>query len=258
MEINNKIIDIFTVKKQELITPHYLRITFHIPERLVDQLKSVKEGSNNKLFIPSQRTDNIHFPNGEKSNTVEESIEHIRTYTNRKIDLFNRELQIDFVLHEDYGPASSWALRAKAGDKLKVAMKQDTKLLVPKYDRYILIGDHTALPVISCILEQLPDGVEAEILLEVYGAKDEIPLPSNARTQIRWLYNPHPEKGSYLASISKTLLRDKKENETYIYIAAEYETVNKLRNYLKNRLMWDSVNYAAVSYWTTTESSLAN
>ncbi|AWG22870.1 hypothetical protein FFWV33_15715 [Flavobacterium faecale] len=258
MEINNKIIDIYTVKKQELITPHYLRITFHIPESLVEQLKSVKEGSNNKLFIPSQGTHNIHLPNEEKSSSVEESIEQVRTYTNRKIDLFNRELKIDFVLHEDYGPASSWASKAKPGDKLKVAMKQGIKPLVPKYDRYILIGDYTALPVISCILEQLPDGVKAEVLLEVYGAKDEIPLLSKTETQIRWLHNPHPEKGSYLASISKTLLRDKKENETYIYIAAEYETVNKLRDYLKNRLMWDSVNYAAVSYWTTTESSLAN
>lgn len=250
MDINNKIIAVFTVKKQELITPHYIRITFHIPERLVEQLKNVKEGSNNKLFIPSKGTNSIHFPDEEKSYTVEESIEQVRTYTNRKIDLFNRELEIDFVLHEDYGPASSWASRAKVGDKLKVGMKQGTKPLVPKSDRYLLIGDHTALPVISCILEQLPDGVEAEILLEVYGVKDEIPLPSNARTQITWLHNPYPEKGSYLASISKTMLRDKKENETYIYIAAEYETVNKLRNYLKNRLIWDSINYAAVSYWT--------
>lgn len=254
MDINNKIIAVFTVKKQELITPHYIRITFHIPERLVEQLKSVKEGSNNKLFIPSQGIDSIHFPNEKKSNTVEESIEQVRTYTNRKLDLFNQELRIDFVLHEDYGPASSWASRAKAGDRLKVGMKQGTKPLVPTSDRYLLIGDHTALPVISCILEQLPDGVEAEIFLEVYGAKDEIPLPSNARTQITWLHNPHPEKGSYLASISKTMLRDKKENETYIYIAAEYATVNKLRNYLKNRLIWDSINYAAVSYWKAGKS----
>lgn len=92
--------------------------------------------------------------------------------------------------------------------------------------------------------------MEAEILLEVYSTKDEIPLPSNARTQITWLHNPHPEKGSHLASIAKKMLRDKKENGTYIYIATEYETVNKLRNYLKNRLIWDSINYAAVSYWT--------
>lgn len=66
MDINNKIIDVFTVKKQELITPHYIRITFHIPETLVEQFKSVKEGSNNKLFIPSQGIDSIHFHNEEK------------------------------------------------------------------------------------------------------------------------------------------------------------------------------------------------
>lgn len=40
METTTKILDVFIVKNQEYVTPSYIRITFHIPERLVDQLKA--------------------------------------------------------------------------------------------------------------------------------------------------------------------------------------------------------------------------
>ena len=59
-------------------------------------MANVKSGSNNKIFIPAE----------------EENVALIRTYTNRKIDLEEKELSIDFVAHGDNGPASAWALKA--------------------------------------------------------------------------------------------------------------------------------------------------
>ena len=153
MSINNKIIKVFTVKKKEQVTPHLIRITFHIPKSLVEELKQVKEGSNNKLFIPPQGIEIIYFPNRENTSIPKESIAQIRTYTNRKIDLFNRELKIDFVLHKDFGPASNWASKTKPGDTIGIGLKQGLGPLVPKSNKYLLVGDHTALPVISNILE---------------------------------------------------------------------------------------------------------
>lgn len=250
MDLSDKIIDVFIVKSREQITPHYIRITFHITDNLIEHLKDVREGSNNKLFIPPICSDEIYFPKRGKNIETNESASQIRTYTNRKIDLFKRELKIDFVLHKNYGPASSWAINCKPGDKLGIGMKKHLDPLVPKFDKYYLIGDHTALPIISCIIEQLLSTVEVELLLEVNGVGDEIPMLSNATIKIKCLYNWHPEKGSNLARIAKTFFKHKTKNEPYINIAAEYKTVNKLRNYLEKELSWSNTNYSAVSYWT--------
>lgn len=83
-----KIRSVFTVKKKLLITPHFIRVVFHIGENQAELLANVKSGSNNKIFIPT-----------EENSTV------MRTYTNRKIDLEKHELSIDFVAHGDNGPA---------------------------------------------------------------------------------------------------------------------------------------------------------
>lgn len=99
-------------------------------------------------------------------------------------------------MHKKYGLGCNWAANAKIGDAIGIGLKQGLKSLIPQSRGYFLVGDHTAVPVISAILEQLPKGVNAEVVLEVPGVADEQQLISAANTQISWLHNPNPEYGS--------------------------------------------------------------
>ncbi|WP_431609687.1 siderophore-interacting protein [Chryseobacterium sp. 'Rf worker isolate 10'] len=227
-----KIRSVFTVKKKLLITPHLIRVVFHIGENQAELLANVKSGSNNKIFIPT-----------EENSTV------MRTYTNRKIDLEKHELSIDFVAHGDNGPASAWALKTNPGDLLEIGMKESIKPLVPNADFYLLAGDATALPVICAIAEQLPSYVSAKIVLEVAGKEDELILCSVADVSIEWLHNPHPEQGSRLAEKVKSIDFPSGVLKEYVYIAAEYTTVNELRSYFKTTLEWDPHGMYICSYW---------
>lgn len=228
-----KIRSVFIIKNKQYLTPHLIRVIFEIDENQAELLANVRSGSNNKIFIPAE----------------EGSSPLIRTYTNRKIDLENRELSIDFVAHGDNGPASAWALQANPGDSLEIGMKESTKPLVPDADFYLLAGDATALPVICAIAEQFPPYVSAKILLEVAGKEDELILCSAADISIEWLHNPHPEKGSRLSEAVKSVQFPPGVLKEYVYIAAEYTTVHELRNYFKTTLEWDPHGLYICSYW---------
>ncbi|MGH3453207.1 MAG: siderophore-interacting protein, partial [Nocardioidaceae bacterium] len=73
----------------------------------------------------------------------------VRNYTVRYLRPELGELDIDFVLHGDVGPASSWALRAEAGDWVGL-LDQTAPYDPPAGTRWqLLVGDETALPAIS-------------------------------------------------------------------------------------------------------------
>lgn len=238
-----KIRSVFTVKDKKYLTPHLIRVIFKIDENQMGLLTHVRSGSNNKIFIPVHRED-------QKSDPVFIT----RTYTNRKIDLENRELTIDFIAHGENSPASAWALNSKPGDSLEIGMKESTRPLIPDADFYLLVGDATALPVISAIAEQLPSFVTAKILLEVYGKEDEMILCSAADISVEWLYNSHPEEGSQLADIVKSFVFPKGILKEYVYAATEYTTAKEIRTYFKTELNWDAHGMHVVSYWQAGQS----
>lgn len=120
-----------------------------------------------------------------------------RTYTIRALRQEQAEVDVEFVLHGDNGPASRWAMHARPGDRLAMtapmASAEGPKLgyewKPPQGVRRILIiADETALPAAAGILETLDDlplKPRVEALFEVPHSDDVQPLPQAAK--LRWL-----------------------------------------------------------------------
>ena len=143
----------------------------------------------------------------------------MRTYTIRDLRPDRYELDIDFVLHGETGPASRWAVQAKPGDPLQiVAPNADYpgdpggyEWMPPQGVRKILlIGDETALPAIAGILEQLakhPDTPQVQVFIEVPDESDCLALTAGANTSVHWLprVSPHTQHGEGMLLAAREL-----------------------------------------------------
>ena len=118
------------VKEARRLSPHFARLTFTSPDfdifgtdRRDQRVKIVLPGPDGTLCDIGQ-ADPAAIDNGEWytrwRDLPDEERMPFRTYTVRRIDPEARELDIDFVLHHDAGPAGAWAEVAAAGDRIIV------------------------------------------------------------------------------------------------------------------------------------------
>lgn len=106
----------------------------------------------------------------------------LRTYTPSAIRVAEREIDVDFFLHEPAGPASAWAITARPGDPL-VITGPDARMGWTGYgihwtpgdaNRFLLVGDETAFPALRNIVGSLPDGARAHVIVGAADAADDL------------------------------------------------------------------------------------
>lgn len=239
------------LKEKIYINSHYIRIILTGEE--VPIFAETTIGVNNKIFIPPAGVDKVYFPHFDAGKKVWNHPENvrpfIRTYTHRGIDLERNEMIIDFVAHGDEGPASAWAIHSKPGDKLGVAMKAKTITLFPQVDWYLLVADATGIPVISAILEKLPETAVGVAFIEVIGRDEEQVFKAPANVQINWLHHLLPGENTVLTDAVRGL-KFPDHNSHFGYVAAEYKTVQDVRQYLRKERSWSVEQLDAFAYWT--------
>ncbi|MFE2217305.1 siderophore-interacting protein [Streptomyces canus] len=180
----------------------------------------------------------------------------MRSYTLRSLRRNPDEIDIDFVLHEPAGPASAWAARACAGDKVQllgpaVADNRAIRFRPPEdTDLVLLWGDETALPAVSAILEALPAGQRARVWLEVRDAGDIQDLATEADAEITWLVAE--ETGAACSPMALDALRDARlpdAERPYVWIAGESGCVKELRRHFVRERGIDRRRVTFVGYW---------
>jgi NADPH-dependent ferric siderophore reductase len=128
----------------------------------------------------------------------------IRTYTVRAVRPRQRELDIDFAVHGDGGPASRWVRGARPGDELVIVGPDDGSTgwrigldwRPGSRDELLLVGDETAVPAVCAILESLDPGVRATAFLEIPGQADALDIAlAGAGHTVTWLPRHGAERG---------------------------------------------------------------
>ncbi|MFG2717078.1 siderophore-interacting protein [Streptomyces sp. NPDC048416] len=157
------------------------------------------------------------------------------------------EIDIDFALHDDGGPACRWAGSARPGDRVVVlgpAVADNTAVRFRPpggTDSVVICADETALPAAAAILEWLPPGTPARVFLSVPHDEDRLPLPTEAAAEVTWLTGP-----SALDSVRAGALPGV---SPYVWIAGEAGQVRSLRRHFVEERGVDRGRVTFVGYW---------
>ncbi|GAA4180962.1 siderophore-interacting protein [Gryllotalpicola koreensis] len=130
-----------------------------------------------------------------------------RTYTVRAIRQHERELDVDFAVHGDGGPASRWVRGARSGDELVIVGPDDASTgwrvgldwQPGRRDELLLVGDETAVPAVCAILESLQPDVRARAFLEIPEAADALDVALSCSDHVvTWLPRDDGARGERL------------------------------------------------------------
>lgn len=192
-----------TLHRKTRLSPHLMRITLAGPS--VAEMATWAPDQRVKLFFPAA--------NGSHAKIAQEDGWYarframladrrpaMRTYTIRHLRAGQGEVDIDFVLHGETGPASRWALHSQPGDAMQI-LAPDRHFSAKEAGGFewkppqtlkqvLLVADATALPAAMGILDQLamsstPPQVQA--FFEVDSTQDMLAVPDWPGLSVQWL-----------------------------------------------------------------------
>ncbi|MFB7448481.1 siderophore-interacting protein [Streptomyces sp. NPDC056194] len=161
------------------------------------------------------------------------------------------EVDIDFALHGDGGPACRWAGRAEPGDRVvvlgpAVAANTGVRFQLPEdADSVLIWADETALPAASAILEWLPAETRARVFLEVPYSGDRTELATEADATVTWLVREEGAPSGVEAVAGAELPGE----NPYVWIAGESGSVKALRRHFVRERGLDRRRVTFVGYW---------
>ena len=190
------------LKERRVLSPSLHRLVFTGTD--VARMKTEGPDQRIKVFFPLPGQDAPDVPSGEDwyaryRELADDQRPPMRTYTLRQLRAAQGEVDVDFVLHGETGPASRWAVHAQPGDRVV--------LLAPDADcaessegwewkppagvgQVLLVADETALPAVAGILEELAAQIAPPRVLALLEVADEghaIALKAPPAAELVWL-----------------------------------------------------------------------
>jgi NADPH-dependent ferric siderophore reductase len=294
------------VARTERLSPTFVRITFTGDD--LGDFDARGRDQRVKLVLPAADGGYAHLPRGNDwyaawRELPDERRCTLRTYTVRGVRRApgaRAEVDVDFALHADAhgasGPAATWAEHARVGDRV-VLWGPDARhggpyggiefTPGPGAHTFLVVGDETATPAVSVILDELAaraaagEDVRGEVLLEVPCAEDVLDLVVPPGITLTWVVRDRADHGERLTplvreaaerllaagapgelpdvDIDHQLLWEVPVDDAgaplaphaplYAWLAGEAGVIKALRRYLVSELGVDRKAVAFMGYW---------
>jgi len=193
------------VERVQRLSPSFTRVTFGGPD--LGDFGADGLDQRIKVVLPLESTGFDTFPSGDWWGEWRALPDHarnpFRTYTARAVRPELREVDVDFVVHADGGPAAAWLAAVRVGDDAMLVGPDATSGVTgsgvewnPRGASSVLIaGDETAVPAVSSIVESLPADARGCVFLEVPTSADVLELTAPPGVSVHWLARDGSDEG---------------------------------------------------------------
>ncbi len=213
-----------------------------------------------RLFLPRDEQESLRLPTATSGlwyvqylATPKARRPWVRNYTVRDARPADREIDIDFVAHEDGGPASAFALGASAGHPVGILDQGVGYNPRVPHDWTLVVADETGLPAVAGICASLPDDARGLAIVELPHAADIQDFSVPVGVEIRWAARdehgaaPHAIPGRLALDVLKRA--DLPSGEVYAYVVGESSLVTGARRHLVNERGVPKANVDFIGYW---------
>jgi NADPH-dependent ferric siderophore reductase len=237
------------VKRKQHLAPNLMRIT--LSGDALAGFPAHSDGSHIKLMLPRAGQIDPVLPTLGPDGPIWPPADQrpiVRTYSVSQYHAEAGELDVDFVLHGDNGPASSWAIHAEIGAGVGVAGPGGPDRFQANADWFLLIGDLSAYAAIAAVCRALPDDARGHILLEISDETEQCPLPCPPGMTLAWLSRNGTRAGTsqlLLNAVSKLAW----PSTPSVTLAGESTQIVAIRDWLMNEKGLPRNSFYAVPYW---------
>ncbi|NAW87038.1 siderophore-interacting protein [Photobacterium halotolerans] len=241
---------LLTVKSVQDLGPRYRRITFTSPE--LAHYPPCSNGAHIKIMLSQDGQSEPVLPTMTATGPKWESPEDkplLRTFSVRELRRETGEMDIDFALHGDLGPASRFALNARPGDQLGISPPGGPYPMLKPASHYYLAGDLTALPAISAMLEDMPADSRGYVAIQVSDETDIQDLRSPAGVEVQWFIGQPDQVQPLIDQFCQQPFSTEMTADSYFWLGGEEQIVVGLRRFIRRELDVERTQVYAIPYW---------
>lgn len=167
-----------TVLRVERVAPPIVRVTVSGPD--FGDFTSTGPADHVRIYFPDAVTGELIAPTpvGRGEDGIERpdraTISRDFTPLPRAVD-GGFEVDLDFFVHPDPGPASAWAESARPGDELVLVGPRGSRRAPQDIDGLVLMCDETSLPSVSRWVRDVPAGTRVDVIAAIRPPHDWVP-----------------------------------------------------------------------------------
>lgn len=171
-----------------------------------------------------------------------------RAYSIREYHADQGLMAFDCALHGDHGPAGWGFTHVRKGDKIQLAGPRAGYQIDPAQREHVLIGDATALPAISGIVEKLGINTRAHAFIEVANAAEEQTLIHQGELIVHWVHSGSAFPGT-TGGLELAVQQAELPKAFQVFLAGEAFMVRALRTHFLVDREISPTSVDAKGYW---------